>query len=1030
MSETVGSKRGNGKQSKHGKHSKRENILSSSTKASKDGKAKNTASASISKDNKPKKIGNEKKGNRTETSQTILKAAVEAMGGDQSDLDLVKDVSSDEEIKQEDHEEDPALRKEVANFIKTLGLSKKSNEEAWVVEEATNDEEESPSSQDEGSEAESEQQPVKPSSPTKDSSKQGKFVFPPTARWYEALEVLDTSDLAGPSEHVLESLSSKASDLLDNDTTLYTQSSLSTGTSSADAAFLSRVLSSGTLSDRLSALTLMVQASPVHNTKALEGLRSLAMKKGGKGEALKAVRAIVDWWVGGGAPDRKLRYLRDQPLLHAKRTDSHLVVWYFEDWLKKFFFTILQILEPLSLDPLPYIRTQTMALIAQLLVSKPEQEQNLLRLLVNKLGDSERAVASKASYHLHNLLQMHPQMKGVVVREVSALVLKPPSKQASTPTTKPATGNKPEKIAINVHARYYAVVTFNQIVLSSKTQAEKEVAARLVEVYFQLFRSILGERDKSGDIGEDKDEGDTKDGKGREERRKLREKDKLRQRKQNKPSQKSGDGLADAAADADSKITSAILTGVNRALPFAGIDNAALDRHMDTLFRITHEASFNVSIQALVLIQRVSETRPSVQTRYLRTLYASLLDHRLATSSKQAMYLNLLFKSLKLDNDLQRVKAFVKRFLQALLSGPGYEPSFICGGLFLLGELFTVTPGLRLAITKRSADTEAYDPRKREPEYSGAGTTCFWELTALSHHYHPSVSLHARQLLEGIPLTANADLALNTLSHFLDLFVYKNPKKPKPRGASAMQPAAALTTDGNATVRMIKGMGTETVGSKGTVNEEDFWRRKVEDVPVNQLFFHKFFNQRQARSQLKKDKIEKRRRRGSDDENGEPEESDHEAGSDESELDEEEVWKAMKRSLPTADAIDIDSDDSEGLPDPEESHSEVDVDSQSEDKEGSDASNDQESEQDEPFDLGEDADDILDSDAEAPDGLLHFGSDEEEEWGGINSTVLGKRKGGEQHGGVKKKRRLKDLPLFASMEDYEKLIDAEPEDNI
>jgi ribosome biogenesis protein MAK21 len=69
-------------------------------------------------------------------------------------------------------------------------------------------------------------------------------------------------------------------------------------------------------------------------------------------------------------------------------------------------------------------------------------------------------------------------------------------------------------------------------------------------------------------------------------------------------------------------------------------------------------------------------------------LYASILDPRLAVSSKQAMYLNLLFKSLKLDKNAARVKAFVKRFLQALMTGPGFEPSFICGGLFLLGEVW------------------------------------------------------------------------------------------------------------------------------------------------------------------------------------------------------------------------------------------------------------------------------------------------------------------------------------------------------
>lgn len=33
----------------------------------------------------------------------------------------------------------------------------------------------------------------------------------------------------------------------------------------------------------------------------------MASKKGGRGESLKALRAVVDWWVGGGCPDRKLR---------------------------------------------------------------------------------------------------------------------------------------------------------------------------------------------------------------------------------------------------------------------------------------------------------------------------------------------------------------------------------------------------------------------------------------------------------------------------------------------------------------------------------------------------------------------------------------------------------------------------------------------------------------------------------------------------------------------------------------------------
>lgn len=39
------------------------------------------------------------------------------------------------------------------------------------------------------------------------------------------------------------------------------------------------------------------------------------------------------------------RYFLDQPLLHPRATDQHLLAWYFEDWLKKYFFSVLEILE-------------------------------------------------------------------------------------------------------------------------------------------------------------------------------------------------------------------------------------------------------------------------------------------------------------------------------------------------------------------------------------------------------------------------------------------------------------------------------------------------------------------------------------------------------------------------------------------------------------------------------------------------------------------------------------------------------------
>ena len=80
----------------------------------------------------------------------------------------------------------------------------------------------------------------------------------------------------------------------------------------------------------------------------------------------------------------------------------------------------------------------------------------------------------------------------------------------------------------------------------------------------------------------------------------------------------------------------------------------------------------------------------SITERYYRALYASLHDARLATSSKQAMYLNLFFKSVKADPENEsndRAKALIRRFTQVLVSGGSSATEFVAGGLYLLGEV-------------------------------------------------------------------------------------------------------------------------------------------------------------------------------------------------------------------------------------------------------------------------------------------------------------------------------------------------------
>ena len=179
---------------------------------------------------------------------------------------------------------------------------------------------------------------------------------------------------------------------------------------------------------------------------------------------------------------------------------------------------------------------------------------------------------------------------------------------------------------------------------------------------------------------------------------------------------------------------------------------------------MTHSSNFNTSIQALLLIQQLSGSHPAVLDRYYRTLYESLLDPRLLTSSKQAMYLNLLFKSLRSDLSIRRVQAFAKRLIQVIAM---HQPSFACGVLYLLKELEGMFANLAVFIDQperndsdeeevfkdvredgekdrnpidrpQVEDTEGtmsasryYDGRKRDPEHCNAENSCLWEVVRL-----------------------------------------------------------------------------------------------------------------------------------------------------------------------------------------------------------------------------------------------------------------------------------------------------------
>ncbi len=316
-------------------------------------------------------------------------------------------------------------------------------------------------------------------------------------------------------------------------------------------------MASGTLSDKVSALTLVVQESPVHTAKSFESLLGLA-KKRSRGQAVTALGALKDLLAAGVVlpADRRLRTFAAQPgllgtlqksavtswnpseRLPGTISKAHLISWAYEDWLKEQYFEMLKVLEGWCSDEIEYSRSRAVTYVYELLREKPEQEANLLRLLVNKLGDPEKKIASRTSYLLLQLQISHPLMKPIIIRSIETELLLRPGQSS--------------------HAKYYAINTLNQTILSGK---EEEVAKKLLGIYFGLFVSLLKKPEPVKVVGPVVNKKGQIQGGGAPMGKKAREK--LTKEEEAKM----------ANEEMTEKMISAVLSGVNRAFPFSKTDD-------------------------------------------------------------------------------------------------------------------------------------------------------------------------------------------------------------------------------------------------------------------------------------------------------------------------------------------------------------------------------------------------------------------------------------------------------------------------
>jgi len=267
-------------------------------------------------------------------------------------------------------------------------------------------------------------------------------------------------------------------------------------------------------------------------------------------------------------------------------------------------------------------------------------------------------------------------------------------------------------------------------------------------------------------------------------------------------------------------------------------------------------------------------------------------------------------------------------------------------------------------------------------------------------HFHPSVSMFASSLVNDQKMPPKPDLASHTLTHFLDRFVYRNAKAAAggPRGSSIMQPLP-----GGDSRDVLLSNWSMPIGQE-PVNSEAFWRKKMEDVPIDEVFFHKYFSQiGKAKEASSKKKTSSKSISRSDDEDGE---------------NEDEIWRALVDSRPEVEGnVDDDSDlemldldDSDG----EYSLGEAKIEGE--------------------YTGGAESDEFEGPSLEAFEEDAELGNEIE-----VSAVVdelfakelqIGERpESSENRESNRQKKRLKNLPTFASVEDYAEMLDEDEDEN-
>ena len=439
------------------------------------------------------------------------------------------------------------------------------------------------------------------------------------------------------------------------------------GSADGSSGWMRTALETGTGADRLASRALLVARSPLHALKHLDALLQVSRVKSRR-ESSAASAAVKDLLLTNLLPAaRKLvpfesRACEVATIVAASRSNGKADT------------TTTAAAAALTAERLVWwawedaLKTRVSTFLAALGSHLADGIVHFKVAALHTVFDLLVARPEGEDVLLDLLVHKLGDPEGSIASKAQRLMLKlvaPGQHEAMRPVLVRALQQFLHKAQLTPSARYFTVATLNQVPLE---RGQVALAGDLVETYLSLFESTT------------------------------------------------------RAGALESKLLSALLTGINRALPYASASPAAqadVEMRADAIFTVAAGASTSTAIQALILLQTLAQRHierdrelaaagvvaaagegtngGAFVSRFYSTLYGKLDPISIAATNKHALLLNTVFRALKADPSVPRARAMLKKLVQVALHLP---PAFAAGTIVLVAEAVRSRSELREAVSR------------------------------------------------------------------------------------------------------------------------------------------------------------------------------------------------------------------------------------------------------------------------------------------------------------------------------------------